>query len=625
MRAPMPPTRRRPQHGGVAPRHHTHGTKPERESRPGWTRRTAVTLAIALAGAAMATRASAVDERVLALRFFDDNPLAQGQALSVEALRELEAASGLALQPRGRAADGAFLFEVAAHADPGTLRGALNTLRSTGALVYADVAPLHPERAADREPARALLITWRADAKRDARSALRAKIAVRLGHDVAPLQPLGGRAQRVALPRALPAAEAAQLVNLVRADADVEHVEVDRHAQPVATPSDPMFASQWNLNDAIGGIDALAAWSATTGDAQAPVAILDTGILAHPELAGRVITGYDMVASSGFSGDGDGRDPDPTDPGDFVMAAEASDPAHPLFACSVTNSTWHGTMVAGALGAAANNGIGLAAVNWTNPILDVRVMGKCGGALSDVADGIRWAAGLPVPNIPSNARPARVVNLSLAGRGPCGPILQSAVTEAIAQGAVIVAAAGNENGDVADWWPANCNGVVAVVATSKDGSRAFYSNFGERIALGAPGGGFGGSIPVLRNSGTAGANAAGYGYGQQAGSSLAAPHVSGTIALVQAVAPGLNPAEVQALVEATARGFPSVAKDQCTTATCGAGIVSAAQAVALAAGINLPVPPPPPPPPAPTIPVEPPALPEVPGPWWQRATPGVGN
>jgi serine protease len=285
------------------------------------------------------------------------------------------------------------------------------------------------------------------------------------------------------------------------------------------------------------------------------------------------------------------------------------------------------------VGAVANNGVGLAPINWKSPILNVRVMGKCGGALADIADGIRWAAGLPVPGIPLNARPARVINLSLSGQGACGPILQSAVTDALAAGAVVVAAAGNDNASADDRWPSNCNGVIAVAATSRNGSRAFYSNHGSRIAVAAPGGGFGGSIQILRNSGATTADPLGYIYGQQVGTSLATPHVSGTVSLMQAIAPDLTPAEIRALLEASARPFPTVAADPCTTATCGAGIVDAATAVLRARehGVDVSLPPPLPPTmpppgnvePAPMAPPTAPGTPAPPPPTGAEAPPPV--
>lgn len=571
---------------------------------------------------AFAAAASANDERVVTLRFFADNPLAQGESLSSKAQRELEAATGFSLRPLGRAGDGAFRYGVPSAVDARTLRASLNRLRATGALVYAEAEAkaAAPAATVPSEPARALLIVLRDHAKRDAGVALRTGIEDRLGKAVAEPDVLDARTRRVRLPHTLAPIVAAELVAAIAARPDVAHVEIDRRAQPVTVPDDPMFASQWNLNDAIGGINAPAAWTLAIGDANAPIAILDTGTLPHPDLAGRVIGGYDFVADPAFAGDGDGRDADPTDPGDFVTAADAADTTSALHACPVTNSTWHGTSVAGLAGAVANNGTGVTPVNWASPILSVRVLGKCGGALSDIAEGIRWAAGLPVANTTANAHPARVINLSLSGAGACGPILQNAITDAIAAGAAIVAAAGNEGVDVADRWPANCNGVIAVAATSRDGSRAFYSNLGARITIAAPGGGFGGSVPVLRNAGATSADPNGYRYGQQIGTSLAAPQVAGVVSLVQALAPQLTPAEVQAMLETSARPFPATLTDACSTATCGAGIVDARGAAERAGVLDaLPAPPlaPPPAPIAPgapaPIPMPPPASP-VPAP-----------
>src|SRR5690606_28841412 len=158
---------------------------------------------------------------------------------------------------------------------------------------------------------------------------------------------------------------------------------------------------------------------------------------------------------------------------------------------------------------------------WTNPLLNVRVLGKCGGTLSDIVDGMRWAVGLPVEGAPRNPTPARIVNMSFSGTGACGPVLQRAITEVLARGALVVAAAGNDDDDVAQHWPANCNGVVAVAATSRDGSRAHYSNAGTGIAVAAPGGGPDGGIPTLSHAAALSPDALGYTFGTQVGTSLA--------------------------------------------------------------------------------------------------------
>jgi serine protease len=584
--------------------HHRHACRSTLARLPGSA--TVLVLALAL----MPVPTASAGERLIALRFFDDNRLAQQAALPASAHAELEAAAGRTLVARGRDRDGAFLLAMPSVADDSDVRGVLNRLRVTGALVYAAAVPGEEAQRDDASeaPVRALIVRTRGAVKRDAVGALGARLAARLGVTRLSMHVVGGGAQRVDLPVPLDPARARELLASLAADADVEHVEVDRRARPASTPNDPLFASQWDLGGGPGGIGVAGAWAMTTGEPAAPVAVLDTGILAHPDLTGRVVAGYDMVASPDFAGDGDGRDADPSDPGDFVTAAQAADASSPLYLCAATASTWHGTMVAGTLGAVANNAVGLAGVNWRSPILDVRVMGKCGGALSDVADGIRWAAGLPVPGVPANPTPARVINLSMTGIGECGPILQAAVTEAVTAGSVVVAAAGNDNVDVAQRWPANCNGVISVGATSLDGSRAFYSNRGEQLSLSAPGGGIGGSIPVLRNTGSTTPDPAGPTYGQQVGTSLSAPLVSGTVSLMQVLAPTLTPAEVQAMLESTARAFPGVSADGCTPATCGAGLLSASDAVARAAGVDAP----PPPEVAPVVPPQAPEQDEAP-------------
>ncbi len=541
------------------------------------------TAAFALTLAAVLATASAHGGTEIALRFDADDPAAQGLALSPAAQAAIEKAAGMRLIAKGRDSDGAFRFGFAVEPSTTEVRASLNNLRATGALVYADVATdersalAKHDREVRNEAVTSLIVkTKPAFAKSMGVADPKTRLAAKAGIAIASARRLADGSQLVTLDAPLSPRAVAQVVQRLAADAEVAHVEVDRRAQTQALPSDPMYATQWNLSDPVGGIAAPRAWDLTTGDANAPVAILDTGMLPHPDLAGRVIGGYDFVADARFSNDGDGRDPDPSDPGDYITPAEVSAPDSALQGCAAANSSWHGTMVAGTFGAAANNGNGVSGVNWKNPMLNVRVMGKCGGALSDVADGIRWAAGLPVPGVPANQKPARVINLSLAGSGDCGPILQSAVTEALARGAVIVAAAGNNNTDVANHWPANCNGVIAVAATSRNGSRAFYTNSGSKIAISAPGGGIGGSIPVLRNAGTTTPDPNAYGYGQQLGSSLAAPHIAGIASLVLAMDRSLTPAEVRALIESNARPFAAVATDGCSTAICGAGMADAA-------------------------------------------------
>ena len=567
------------------------------------SRKRRLAIALALAGI---VAAPALAQPVVAIRFHDDNRLAQGAALSASAHAELERAARTGLVPLGRDTDGAFRFSLPHAASAAAVRDALNRVRATGGVVYADVVATGTAPRSADGPVTSFIVSLEPSAKRAGgglATDTRARLAQKAGGAVSHSRALADGSHVIVLDAPLSAQSAQAALAKIAADPDVARVEIDRRAYVTAMPSDPMLPQQWNLIDAAGGINAPRAWDLATGDPGIPVAVLDTGILAHPDLAGRVVAGYDFIADVRFANDGDGRDADPSDPGDWVTSAESATVGGPYQACAVTNSTWHGTSVAGTLGAAVNNGTGVSGVNWSSPIVNVRVLGKCGGALSDVADGLRWAAGLPVPGVPANPRPARVINLSMAGPGPCGPTLQSAVTDALAQGAVLVAAAGNGNDDVENYWPANCSGVIAVTATSRNGSRAFYASHGERVALAAPGGGIGGSIPTLRNSGTTVPDAAGYGYGQQVGSSLAAPHVSGALSLALAVDADLGAAELRWLFEATARPFPTVPSEQCTPSTCGAGIVDAADALStLASRAPIDAKPAPAPSPAPVAP-----------------------
>ena len=171
---------------------------------------------------------------------------------------------------------------------------------------------------------------------------------------------------------------------------------------------------------------------------------------------------------------------------DWITAAESS--SGYFAGCQVHNSSWHGTHTAGTIGAASNNGVGVAGVNWNSKILPVRVLGKCGGYTSDIADGMRWAAGLSVSGVPANANPAKVLNLSLGGYGACDATYQNAVNAIVAAGTTIVVSAGNSNADAVNYRPGNCTGVITVAATNRDGGRAYYSNYGSTVEISAPGG-----------------------------------------------------------------------------------------------------------------------------------------
>jgi serine protease len=363
---------------------------------------------------------------------------------------------------------------------------------------------------------------------------------------------------------------------------DVEYAQPNYIFQITATPNDTGFPRQWHYlvngsgaGQAPGGIGLPTAWDTTLGSSSVVVAVIDTGILAdHEDIAGspNLTAGYDMISDPAIAGDGGGRDPDPADPGDAIAANECfpGSPAQP--------SSWHGTHVSGTIGVGrTDNGIGVAGVNWHVKVQPVRVLGKCGGTMVDINDAIRWAAGLPVPGVPDNPTPARVINMSLGGGSPCSasPATQSAINDAVARGVTVVVAAGNEASDASGFLPASCAGVVTVAASDRRGSLATrYSNFGARVDLLAPGG------DVAQDSDQDG-NPDGVlsmvkdGYAYYNGTSMASPHVAGVAALLLAQDATRTPSQILGLLKASAR--PRTAS-QCPR-PCGAGLLDAAAAV----------------------------------------------
>ena len=296
---------------------------------------------------------------------------------------------------------------------------------------------------------------------------------------------MSGDAYVMSLPSRMPLAEVQAIADSSSALPEVEYAEPDAIMVPMLTPNDPQYPNQWHyFAPGAGqyGINAPAAWDLTTGSPSIVVAVIDTGITNHVDLNGRTVQGYDFISDSRTANDGDGRDNDPSDPGDWITTAESSSGF--FSGCQVRNSSWHGTHTAGTIGAASNNNTGVAGVNWNSKILPVRVLGKCGGMLSDIADGMRWAAGLSVSGVATNAaNPAKVLNLSLGGYGACGDTYQNAVNAIVAAGTTIVVSAGNSNADAINYRPGNCSGVITVAATNKNGSRANYSNFGSTIEI----------------------------------------------------------------------------------------------------------------------------------------------
>lgn len=456
---------------------------------------------------------------------------------------------------------------------------ALATLPAAALAGSADPAALSPTLSAQEVPTDRLIVKYR----RDVGAALPARAqdaATRRGLRLELLRrgALGTHVLR--LERRLPLADMRQLAReIADGDADVEYAEPDRILHALATPNDTQYGQQWHYYEARGGINAPPAWDLSTGSGVV-VAVIDTGYRPHADLAANVIAGYDMIRDTTNGNDGNARDNDARDPGDYASYGECGflSPSH--------NSSWHGTHVAGTIAAVTNNGSGVSGIAYGAKVQPVRVLGKCGGYTSDIADGIIWAAGGTVSGVPNNPTPARVLNLSLGGGGACDTTSQNAVNLARSRGAVVIVAAGNSNANASGFSPASCAGVVTVAATNRNGGRAAYSNYGAIVAVAAPGGetssGAANGVLSTLNSGTRTPGSDNYAYYQ--GTSMAAPHVAGVAALMLSRNPSLTPDQVASLLRSTARAFPA------TCSQCGSGIVNAHAAVVAAGGGTTPPP-----------------------------------
>ena len=494
-----------------------------------------------------------------------------------------------------------------------------------------------------------VIVTWRSDAallrqhpatRSDSRERVATAfqrradaLALRAGVRLAAGRAVGERSQVIGAAGLDSAALAARLAG----HADVESVVVDQRRRALMAPNDPLFGAgpavnrpllsggpvvgQWYLrapDDLFrSAINAPAAWDRTIGSPGIVVAVLDTGVRGdHVDLQGQLLPGRDFVTDIHYANDGDARDGDASDPGDWITVGENA--SGPLRGCGVGPSSWHGTKVAGIIGAATNNGLGMAGIAHGARILPVRVLGKCGGFDSDIAAGMRWAAGIDQPGLPGSTTPARVLNLSLGGTGACSVTYRQAVAEVNARGAVIVAAAGNSVGQAVGT-PANCPGVIAVAGLRHAGTKVGFSDLGPEITIAAPGGNCvnitAGSpclYPILTtsNAGTtvplAGGSIYTDSFGISVGTSFATPIVAGTAALMLSARPELTPAELRSTLQATARAFPTSGADNgpddptpvpqcvaptgaeqlqcyCTVGLCGAGMLDAAAAVAAVA------------------------------------------
>lgn len=395
-----------------------------------------------------------------------------------------------------------------------------------------------------------------------------------------------------------------QLIQRLQSDPAVASVQIDKrirvHAQSplvgVLNSLDfslrPRFWHHRTLDSQPASANTESMWLNYHGTSRTVVAVLDTGVLFnHPALQGHLLPGYDFVSdpflgndgqSAGTSGD---RDSDPSDPGDGVTPdALLQDPD----CLQVSESSWHGTFTSAMIAGNANPSEGYFPVGWNSLILPVRVLGRCGGFSTDLADAIRWAAGIDVAGVPANPNPARVLNLSLGSNGACvGGIEGDAVSAARSAGAIVVVAAGNDGGPVDS--PADCPGAFGVAALDQQGFKAYYSNFGPLIDLSAPGGD--GAFPIW-SAGNAGLSGPGLNtYRSKIGSSFASPLVASAAAQILAFRPNSTVDEIEQDLKSSARPFLNLRGTQCvsgstlnvqcrcTTTTCGAGMLDISRAV----------------------------------------------
>ncbi|WP_030861370.1 S8 family peptidase [Streptomyces sp. NRRL S-37] len=454
---------------------------------------------------------------------------------------------------------------------------ALLTTASAQAAVAQDApsgAPAVPTartEAAPGTPAERLIVGYKsgaAEAKSDkAAAADAAAKGEKAGEDVGFRRRLGTGAALVDLGAKPTTADVADVVAEYRADPQVAYVVPDRLNKPLATPNDTEYGRQWDLFESTAGMRVPGAWDLTTGSG-VTVAVIDTGYVTHSDLAANIVGGYDFISDTAVSVDGDGRDGNPADPGDWYAAGECGQ-------ATGGSSSWHGTHVAGTIAAATNNGKGVAGIAYGAKISPVRVLGKCGGYDSDIIDAITWASGGTVSGVPANADVAKVINMSLGGGGACSTATQSAIDGAVSRGTTVVVAAGNENRNAANSSPANCGNVITVAATDRSGNRASYSNYGTIVDIAAPGGetatAANGILSTL-NSGARTPSTENYAYYQ--GTSMATPHIAGLAALMKSANPALTPAQVESAIKSNARALPGTC-----SGGCGAGLADAAKTV----------------------------------------------
>lgn len=397
------------------------------------------------------------------------------------------------------------------------------------------------------------------------------RVAAETGREIELVRTLATGAELISIGDKGASGEAAlKIMAALAANPDVEYVEPDARMtiQQVA-PNDPRYGEQWHYFESTAGMNLPNAWSIGSGSG-ITVAVIDTGRTPHPDLDSNTVAGYDFISDATAARDGNGRDSNPNDEGDWTTGQ--CGPA--------SNSSWHGTHVAGTVAGVTNNGVGIAGVAFGARVQHLRALGACGGSLADIADAVIWASGGSVPGVPANPTPARVINMSLGGSGACGTTYQNAINTAVGRGTAVVVAAGNSNVNASNARPANCANVITVAASDRQGNRANYSNFGTTVDVTAPGGetatAANGVLSTL-NAGRQGQGGASYAFYQ--GTSMATPHVAGLVAMMLSRNGALTPTQIESTLKANTRALVG----SCSGG-CGAGLVDATRTMQAVAG-----------------------------------------
>jgi serine protease len=494
-------------------------------------------LSLLLAALAVAAQAQGVS----GIRVMLHPYAAQPGALPPTALATLTTLAGMPLELSGATRTGALEFTLSETLSPATAAAVLTRLRADRSVLWAEPMSAPATAAAPTAPSpfhgQKLMVRVVGDATPDW-STLLPRWSSMVGTPLAVGQQIGN-VWVLTLNQSVSEDTLAAMASQLQLDSAVQYADPARHVFATLVPNDPLLSQQWALIDPVGGVNAPTAWDLDTGSASTIVGVIDTGVTNHPDLAGRFLPGYDFILNiAGASDPGDGTSDNQCGPGV---------PGEPSF--------FHGTFVSGLIAADTNNGVGIAGLDWNAMILPVRALGPCGGTFDQILAALDWAIGVPVPGAPLNPNPARVINMSLGGEGTCPQAFQDAINTALAQGVVVVAAAGNASEDVIGFSPANCSGVITVGASTRQGDITSYSNFGNRVNLSAPGGDGAVADLILStgNDGTGAPNNPDYEFA--AGTSFAAPHVAGTASLMISRNANLTPGRIQDIVTGASRSF----------------------------------------------------------------------